>query len=103
MICSRIKCLEPFWSDPVVPTGSGKALGDHMFKRGIEGLPYYLGVRSLAEIATREDRVCVLNILGGESRQGTPAFHAFSGGNLAFGTSVGRGGQALRTQLGDVP
>ena len=59
-----------------------------MFKKGIEGFPYYLGIRSLSEVATRADRVCVLNILGGESRQVTPVSHAFSGGNVVFGTSA---------------
>ena len=42
-----------------------------MFKKGIEGFPYYLGITALDQIATRNDRVCVLNILGGESRQVT--------------------------------
>ncbi|MYA88313.1 MAG: CoA-binding protein [Boseongicola sp. SB0662_bin_57] len=74
-----------------------------MHKQGIEGFPYYLGIRSLSEIATREDRVCVLNILGGESRQVTPTSHAFSGGNVVFGTSPGRAGSALRTPAGDIP
>jgi succinyl-CoA synthetase alpha subunit len=74
-----------------------------MFKKGIEGFPYYLGVRSLDEVATREDKVCVLNILGGESRQVTPVSHAFSGGNVVFGTSPGRRGQALPTPIGDIP
>ena len=74
-----------------------------MFKKGIEGFPYYLGVRSLADVATREDRVCVLNILGGESRTVTPVSHAFSGGNVVFGTSPGRRGQVLATPVGDVP
>src|SRR5271157_3558336 len=74
-----------------------------MFKRGIEGFPYYLGVRSLGEVATRADRVCVLNILGGESRQVTPVSHAFSGGNVVFGTSPGRRGQVLATPAGDIP
>ncbi len=72
-----------------------------MFKRGIEGFPYYLGVDALDKVATREDRVCVLNILGGESRQVTPISHAFSGGNIAFGTSPGRRGQVLPTPAGD--
>ncbi len=63
-----------------------------MFHQGIQGIPYYLGIRSLADIATREDRVCVLNILGGESRTVTPTSHAFSGGNVVFGTSPGRVG-----------
>ena len=74
-----------------------------MFKKGIEGFPYYLGIRSLSEVATRADRVCVLNILGGESRQVTPVSHAFSGGNVVFGTSAGRRGQVLSTPSGDIP
>ena len=74
-----------------------------MFKRGIEGFPYYLGVAALDKVATRDDRVCVLNILGGESRQVTPISHAFSGGNVVFGTSPGRRGQVLPTPIGDVP
>ena len=74
-----------------------------MFHQGIQGLPYYLGIRSLAGIATRADRVAVLNIAGGESRQVTPVSHAFSGGNVVFGTSPGRAGQVLRTPAGDIP
>jgi succinyl-CoA synthetase alpha subunit len=74
-----------------------------MFKKGIEDFPYYLGVDSLEAVATPEDRVCVLNILGGESRQVTPTSHAFSGGNVAFGTSPGRRGQVLPTAIGDIP
>ena len=74
-----------------------------MFKRGLEGFPYYLGVNSLSEIAAKDDRVCVLNILGSESRQVTPISHAFSGGNVVFGTSPGRRGQVLETPIGDIP
>jgi hypothetical protein len=74
-----------------------------MYKKGIEGFPYYLGVTSLGEVAKRTDRVCVLNILGGESRQVTPVSHAFSGGNVVFGTSPGRRGQMLETPIGDIP
>ncbi len=74
-----------------------------MFRRGIDGFPYYLGVESLDKIATRADRVCVLNILGGESRQVTRVSHAFSGGNVVFGTSPGRRGQVLPTPIGDIP
>src|SRR5246127_1259098 len=74
-----------------------------MYKKGIEGFPYYLGVHSLDAVATRADRVCVLNILGGESRQVTPVSHAFSGGNVVFGTSPGRRGQVLATAVGDIP
>jgi succinyl-CoA synthetase alpha subunit len=74
-----------------------------MHARGIAGFPYYLGIDSLADVATRGARVCVLNILGGESRQVTPTSHAFSGGNVVFGTSPGRGGQVLKTPVGDIP
>ncbi|HMQ40440.1 MAG TPA: hypothetical protein PKC09_04140 [Paracoccus sp. (in: a-proteobacteria)] len=74
-----------------------------MFRQGIKEFPYYLGIRSLADIATPADRVCVLNIMGGESRQVTPTSHAFSGGNVVFGTSPGRTGQVLRTPEGDIP
>jgi succinyl-CoA synthetase alpha subunit len=74
-----------------------------MFKKGIEGFAYYVGTNSLAEVATRQDRVCVLNILGGESRQVTPVSHTFSGGNVVFGTSPGRRGQVLETAKGNIP
>src|SRR4051812_46069970 len=74
-----------------------------MRQQGVQGFPYFLGVNSLGEIATRDDRVCVLNILGGESRQVTPVSHAFSGGNVVFGTSPGRRGQVLATSAGDIP
>jgi succinyl-CoA synthetase alpha subunit len=74
-----------------------------MYKQGIENFKYYVGIRSLEEIATRDDRVCVLNILGSESRDVTPIGHAFSGGNVVFGTSPGRGGQIVPTSIGDIP
>ena len=60
-------------------------------------------LESLARIATREDRVCVLNILGGESSDVTPVGHAWSGGNVVFGTSPGRRGQVLETPAGSIP
>ena len=71
--------------------------------RRVPGLRYHLGVTSLEDVATRDDRVCVLNILGGESSQVTPVCHAFSGGNVAFGTSPGRKGQTLKTPIGEIP
>jgi succinyl-CoA synthetase alpha subunit len=74
-----------------------------MHRQGIADIPYYLGTNSLADIATRKDRVCVLNIMGGESRTVTPTSHAFSGGNVVFGTSPGRKGQTLKTPAGDIP
>ncbi len=64
---------------------------------------YYVGINSLEEIAIKDDKVCVLNILGGESRGVTPTSHAFSGGNVVFGTSPGRSGQVLETPIGNIP
>src|SRR5688572_16385306 len=74
-----------------------------MFKQGVGSFKYYVGISSLDQIATRDDRVCVLNILGGESSDVTPVGHAYSGGNVVFGTSPGRSGQALETPVGSVP
>ncbi|MFP3566485.1 CoA-binding protein [Paraburkholderia sp. SIMBA_030] len=74
-----------------------------MYKQGNNPFKYFVGINSLAQIASREDRVCVLNILGGESSDVTPVSHAFSGGNVVFGTAPGKGGQVLKTALGDIP
>lgn len=74
-----------------------------MHKKGIAALPYYVGIDSLAQVATPGDRICVLNILGSESRQVTPISHAYSRGNVVFGTSPGRKGEALATRVGTIP
>jgi len=74
-----------------------------MHPKGVGDFRYYVGIRSLAELATREDRVCVLNILGSESRSVTPTSHEYSGGNIVFGTGPGRAGQVLKTKLGNIP
>ena len=74
-----------------------------MFKQGVGSFKYHVGISSLDQIATRDDRVCVLNILGGESSDVTPVGHAYSGGNVVFGTSPGRSGQVLETPVGNVP
>ena len=74
-----------------------------MYKQGLAPFKYYVGIRSLDQIATRDDRVCVLNILGGESSLVTPTGHEYSGGNVVFGTSPGRGGQVLETKAGNIP
>ncbi len=74
-----------------------------MHKKGVSKFPYYVGVKSLSELATRDDRVCVLNILGTESRSVTPVSHAYSGGNIVFGTGPGKGGQVLKTPDGPIP
>src|ERR1700758_2961170 len=74
-----------------------------MYRQTSNQFKYFVGVNSLAQIATRDDRVCVLNILGGESSEVTPVSHAFSGGNIVFGTAPGKGGQVLATSIGDIP
>jgi succinyl-CoA synthetase alpha subunit len=74
-----------------------------VYRQGVGDFKYYVGISSLAQIATRQDRVCVLNILGGESSEVTPVGHEFSGGNVVFGTSPGRRGQVLETNIGKIP
>src|SRR6516164_3284153 len=74
-----------------------------MYKQGVGDFKYFVGISSLAQVATRDDRVCVLNILGGESSDVTPVGHAYSGGNVVFGTSPGRRGQLLETPIGNIP
>src|SRR5436189_5237972 len=74
-----------------------------MYRQGIADFKYYVGISSLAQVATPRDRVCVLNILGGESNEVTPVGHAYSGGNVVFGTSPGRRGQVLETPIGSIP
>src|SRR5688572_19924869 len=71
--------------------------------RGVGPFKYFVGISTLEEVATREDRVCVLNILGGESSEVTPVSHAYSGGNVVFGTAPGKGGSALETPIGRIP
>ena len=62
----------------------------------------YVGVRSLEEIVTRETRVCIMNILGNESRKVSPVSHAYSGGNIVAGVQYGRSG-LLKSPVGDIP
>jgi len=64
--------------------------------------PYYVGLHSLEELVTRESRVCVINILGNESRKVTPVSHEYSGGNVVAGVQYGRSG-AMETALGAIP
>ncbi len=74
-----------------------------MHKQGVGDFPYFVGISSLSEIATREDRVCVLNLLGSESSMVTPASHEYSGGNVVFGTGPGKSGMRMETRLGIIP
>ena len=38
-------------------------------RKGAGEFRYFVGIHSLAQVATRDDRVCVLNLLGAESMQ----------------------------------
>ncbi len=72
-------------------------------KGGVGDFKYHVGISSLTQVASRDDRVCVLNILGGESREVTPVSHVYSGGNVVFGTAPGKGGAELETAIGNIP
>ncbi|HYN79035.1 MAG TPA: CoA-binding protein, partial [Lamprocystis sp. (in: g-proteobacteria)] len=75
-----------------------------MRRKGIPEFPqYFVGSGNLAQLATRDDRVCVLNILGNESREVTPVSHTYSGGNVVCGVQPGRSGSVLKTELNDIP
>jgi succinyl-CoA synthetase alpha subunit len=74
-----------------------------MHKQGIGEFPYYVGINSLSELATKDDRVVVLNILGKESSTVTPVSHEYSGGNIVFGTGPGKTGKSLPTKNGKIP
>ncbi|WP_321494736.1 CoA-binding protein [uncultured Desulfobacter sp.] len=65
--------------------------------------PYYVGVNNLQEIANKETRCVVMNILGGESKGVTPTSHEFSGGNIVAGVQYGKSGGKLETKIGDIP
>ncbi len=64
--------------------------------------PYFVGIQNLQDVAPKEARVCVMNILGNESKKVTPVSHAFSGGNVVAGVQYGRSG-VLETPIGDIP
>lgn len=64
--------------------------------------PYYVGIHSLEELVTKDSRVCVINILGNESRKVTPVSHEYSGGNIIAGVQYGRSGE-LETKNGNIP
>ena len=74
-----------------------------MHARGEAAFPYFVGIHSLADMATKDDRVCVINILGGESRTVTPTSHVYSGGNIVCGVMPGRSGSVMKTSAGSIP
>jgi len=74
-----------------------------MHKQGVGDFPFYVGINSLSELATKDDKVVVLNILGKESSGVTPVSHEYSGGNIVFGTGPGKTGKSLPTKIGNIP
>lgn len=76
----------------------------NMHLQGVAAFPhYYVGINSLAELATQDDKICVFNILGGESRTVTPISNVYSSGNIICGTMPGRSGDVMKTAVGDIP
>jgi len=71
-------------------------------KRLDNPFPYFVGIQNLQDVAPKSARVCVMNILGNESRKVTPVSHTFSGGNVVAGVQYGRFG-VLETPIGDIP
>ncbi len=64
--------------------------------------PYFVGIYSLEELVTKDSKVCVINILGTESRKVTPISNEYSGGNVVAGVQYGRRAQ-LESEVGDIP
>ena len=73
-----------------------------MNKANKNPLPYFVGIQNLQDIAPKNARICVMNILGNESKKVTPVSHAFSGGNVVAGVQYGRSG-VLETPIGNIP
>ncbi len=63
---------------------------------------YFVGIQSLEELVNKDSRVCIVNILGSESRKVTPVSHEYSGGNIVAGVQYGKHG-VLETRRGDIP
>ncbi len=62
----------------------------------------FVGINSLEQIASKDDKVLVMNILGNESRKVTPVSHTYSGGNVVAGVQYGRPG-VMKTPIGEIP
>ena len=62
----------------------------------------YVGINSLEDITSKDDKVLVMNILGNESRKVTPVSHVYSGGNVVAGVQYGRPG-VMKTEIGEIP
>lgn len=71
-------------------------------KKRYNNFPYFVGIRSLEDVAAADATVCVMNIMDDESRMVTPVSHAFSGGNVVAGVQYGHPGK-LETPIGNIP
>ena len=75
-----------------------------MYKQGVSGFKYFVGINSLAQVATRDDRVCVLNILGGEiERRDAGQPRLFGRQRRASAPRLAGAGRCSETPIGDVP
>ncbi len=71
-------------------------------KNNTNPFPFFVGIESLQDIAPKDAKVCVMNIMGNESRKVTPVSHAYSGGNVVAGVQYGKPG-VMETPIGDIP
>jgi succinyl-CoA synthetase alpha subunit len=65
--------------------------------------PYFVGAKSLEDLANKNSKVVIMNILGGESSKVTPVSHIYSKGNVVAGVQYGRAGEVLETPIGNIP
>lgn len=74
-----------------------------MQRKNESPFPYYVGVKSLEDLANKNSRVVVMNILGGESSKVTPVSNEYSNGNIVAGVHYGRSGSVMETKKGNIP
>jgi len=72
-------------------------------KKNNKPFPYFVGVESLEDLANKNSRVVIMNILGGESSKVTPVSHTYSGNNVVAGVQYGKGGEVMETPSGNIP
>lgn len=65
--------------------------------------PYFVGAQTLEDLANKNSKVVIMNILGGESSKVTPVSHTYSGGNVVAGVQYGRAGEVMETPAGNIP
>ena len=73
---------------------------DARVHQGIQGIPYYLNVARWPTSRRARTASACSTSWAARAAPVTPVCHAFSGGNVVFGTSPGRRGQVLKTPAG---